>query len=75
MIETEDQEVLVIYLTTMKMMTCLAHPKANVAPPVSTLEHLRTSSKTLSRRTLTTKMDSDKKTMTSMFYENLAETS
>ena len=75
MIETEDQEVLETFLMTMKTMICLAHPKATVALLASTLELLKTSSKTLSRRILTMKMDSNKTTMTWMFYESLAEIS
>ena len=75
MIETEDQEVLETFSMTMKTMICLAHPKANVAPHASTLGLLRMSSKTLSRRILTMKMGSNKTTMTSMFYESLAEIS
>ena len=73
MIETEDLEVSGTYLTTMTRTTCLVRPKVNVALAVLALDHLRTSSRTLSRRTSMMKMDSNKTMTMSMFFENLAE--
>ncbi len=75
MIEREDREVLGISLMMMKTMICLAYQKANEVPVALTLGLLRTNSKTLLRRILTTKMDSNKRTTTSMFCGNPAEIS
>ena len=74
MIATEDPEVSGIYSMTMKMKIYLARPTVSVVLPVLTLEHLRTSSKTLLRRTSRTKMDCNKTMMMSMFSESPAET-